>query len=169
MAVKQATLSLVLKRHATAGVSLSPRDWMRLPPFNRETGCQCRHFLCVSPRRMLPCHGAAGPEGVRSSCPGACPISAAWWRRGAEADGGGGIVSRSSEVALGMAHRLSAWLPWHKLLPQQRACAITVLAGGPATPIQPQRMYKRIRARAAGKPRTGSTSQKTNALFQNIS
>lgn len=75
MAVKQATLSLVLKRHATAGVSLSPRDWMRLPPFKRETGCQCRHFLCVSPVACCPATGQLPP--------GACPISAAWWRRGA--------------------------------------------------------------------------------------
>lgn len=54
-----------------------------------------------------------------------------------------------------MAQRFSAWLPRDKLLPEQQACAITILAGGPATPIQPQRMYNKIQARAAGKLHTG--------------
>lgn len=62
IAVKQAALSVVLKRHATAGVSLSrgvnetptiqQRDWLSAEPFP----------LC--PCSTLPCHGAAGPEGV---------------------------------------------------------------------------------------------------------
>lgn len=64
-----------------------------------------------------------------------------------------------------MAQRFSAWLPRDKLLPEQQACAITILAGGLATPIQPQRMYNRIQARAAGELHTGSTSKKMNVLF----
>lgn len=64
-----------------------------------------------------------------------------------------------------MAQRFSAWLPRDKLLPEQQACAITILAGGLATPIQPQRMYNRIQARAAGKLHTGCTSKKMNVLF----
>lgn len=70
---------------------------------------------------------------------------------------------------MGMAQRFSAWLPRDKLLPEQQACAITILAGGPTTPIQPQRMYDKIQARPAGKLHTGSTSKRMNALFQNTS
>lgn len=66
---------------------------------------------------------------------------------------------------MGMAQRFSAWLTRDKLLPEQQAWAITVLAGGPATPIQPQRMYNKIQARPAGKQHTGSTSKEINAFF----
>lgn len=63
-----------------------------------------------------------------------------------------------------MAQRFSAWLLRDKLLPERRAHAITILAGGLATPIHPQRMYNRIQARAAGEPHTGSTSKRMNML-----
>lgn len=66
-----------------------------------------------------------------------------------------------------MAQRFSAWLPRDKLLPERQACAITILAGGPATPIQPQRMYDKIQATPAGKLHTGSTSKKMNTSFSN--
>lgn len=64
-----------------------------------------------------------------------------------------------------MAQRFSAWLPRDKLLPERQACAITILAGGPATPIQPQRMYDKIQATPAGKLHTGSTSKEDEHIF----
>lgn len=68
----------------------------------------------------------------------------------------------------GMAQRFSAWPPRDKPLPERQACAITVLAGGPETPIQPQRMYNKIQAAPAGKLHTGSTSKRMNRIFSNI-
>lgn len=64
-----------------------------------------------------------------------------------------------------MAQRFSASLPQDKLLPEQQACAITILAGGPATPIHPQRMYNKIQARPAGKLHTGCTSKEDEHAF----
>ncbi len=55
-----------------------------------------------------------------------------------------------------MAQRFSAWLPRDKLLPEQQACAITILAGGPATPIQPQENVQQ---------NTGQTSWQTAHRF----
>lgn len=63
---------------------------------------------------------------------------------------------------MGMAQRFSAWLPRDKLLPERQACAIIILAGGPATPIQAQRMYNKIQATPAGKLHAGLTSKMMN-------
>lgn len=140
--------------------------WMRLHPFSSVFSCQCSHFLCV-PVAGYPLVGR-GAEGVEQ-LPGGwshwCGQMTAWcksrwwcWDCLVLFRGG-----------MGMAQRFSAWLPRDKLLPEQQACAITILAGGPATSIQPQRMYNRIQARAAGKLHTDSTSKKMNTLLKNTS
>lgn len=67
-----------------------------------------------------------------------------------------------------MALRFSAWLLGDKLLPERQACAIIILAGGPATPIQPRRMYNKIQATPAGKLHAGFTSKTMNILFRRV-
>lgn len=132
-------------------------------PFNREPRCQCCRFLPAPSGRSAPFEATGRPRqrGGGSSCPGGpCP---SFGFVGLDDDGGaakkadgcGWIVS---EVARG----------WHRgfppgcsdTSPPPPACAITVLAGGLATPIQPQRMYKRIQARAAGRAHAGSAYKK---------
>lgn len=66
---------------------------------------------------------------------------------------------------MGMAQRFSAWPPRDKLLPEQQGRAITVLAGGLATPIQPRRMYNKIQAGPAGKLHTGPNSKETDTFL----
>jgi len=137
---------------------------MRLQPFKGRSRCQCSRFLCV-PVAGCPLlgHRAAG-QRVGSSCPARSHCSgqttawckSRWWCWDCLVLFRGGME---------MAQRFYAWLPQDKLLPEQQACAITILAGGPATPIQPQRMYNKIHGRPAGKLHTGPTSKKTNALF----
>lgn len=55
-----------------------------------------------------------------------------------------------------MAQRLSASLPRDKLLPERQVYAITILAGGPASPIQPQENVQQ---------NTGQTSWQTAHRF----
>lgn len=130
---------------------------MRLVPFKVEWSCQCSCSLCVT---VVGCpllgHRGSRAEGVEQ-LPGSVTLVCRDEGALPKAAGDAGIVSCSSEVALGWHRGFPPGCPNTSFLPERRAYAITVPAGGPATAIQAQRMYKKIQARAAGKLHTDSS------------
>lgn len=142
--------------HSIGSLAVSVAVSSRLPaagrPPSRPRVGQGRGVAgAAAPRGPYPSFGFVGPDDGGTA---------------KKADGCGGIVS---EVARG----------WHRGFPPgcsdtsshtppnrtAKACAITVLAGGLATPIQPQRMYKRIQAGAAGRAHAGSAYKKDERFF----
>lgn len=138
--------------HSIGSLAVSVAVSSRLPaagrPPSRPRGGRGRGVAgAAAPGGPCPSFGFVGPDD------GAAAAKKSRWLRRDCLRGG-----------TGMAQRFSAWLLRHKP-PPLLACAITVLAGGLATPIQPQRMYKRIQAGAAGRAHAGSAYKKDERTF----